>query len=272
MRVAYYQPMAPTKYTARRGISRLLAFVACALLLQAQARADEVRVMTSGAFTAAHQILAAEFEKSRSHTVVTIYGASMGTGDTTIPRRLERGEPADIVILAAGALDDLIARGLVVAGSRVDLVRSTIAMAVRAGAAKPDISTVDALKRTLLAARAVGYSSSASGTYLVTELFPKLGIADALKNRLKVSEGSVGPLIANGDVEIGFQQVSELLPVPGIEVVGPLPSDVQRVTIFSAGVVRGAKHPELARELLEFYRSPGASATITRTGLEPIGR
>ncbi len=124
--------------------------------------------------------------------------------------------------------------------------------------------------RTLLAARTVGYSSSASGTYLVAELFPRLGVSDALKNRLKVSEGAVGLLVASGDVEIGFQQLSELMPISGIEVVGPLPAEVQRVTTFSAGIVRGSKHPELARELLDFYRLPSASATIKSTGLEPI--
>src|SRR3954470_7228421 len=152
MRVAYYQPMASMNHAARIVVSRLLAVAALVLLVQAHARADEVRVMTSGAFTAAHQILSADYERSRQHSVVTIYGASMGTGETTIPRRLERGEPADVIILAATALDDLIARGLVVAGSRIDLARSTIAMAVRTGAPKPDISTVDALTRALLAA------------------------------------------------------------------------------------------------------------------------
>jgi len=270
MRVAYYQPMASMNHAVRIVVSRLLTVAVLALLVQAHARADEVRVMTSGAFTAAHQILSADYERSRQHPVVTIYGASMGTGETTIPRRLERGEPADVIILAATALDDLIARGLVVAGSRIDLARSTIAMAVRTGAPKPDISTVDALTRALLAARTVGYSSSASGTYLVTELFPRLGVSDALKNRLRVSEGAVGALVASGDAEIGFQQLSELLPISGIEVVGPLPAEVQRVTTFSAGIVRGSKHPELARELLDFYRLPSASATIKSTGLEPI--
>ena len=252
------------------GIRRLLTLVVIGLLLASATSADEVRVMTSGAFTAAHQALAADFEKATGHTVVTTYGASMGTGETTIPRRLERGEPADIVILAASALDDLIARGLVVAGSRVDLVRSRIGMAVRAGAPKPDISTVEALRRTLLGARAVGYSSSASGTYLSTELFPRLGVTDTLKGRTRISEGAVGPLIASGEVEIGFQQISELLPVPGIVIVGPLPADVQRVTIFSAGLVRGARSAAAARDLLRFYTSSEAAPTITRTGLEPI--
>ena len=255
----------------RRIQALVVGFILIGCCVATSATADEVRVMTSGAFTAAHQALAAEFEKATTHTVVTIYGASLGTGDTTIPRRLERGEPADIVILAASALDDLIARGFVVAGSRVDLVRSTIGMAVRAGAPKPDISTLEALTRALLGARAVGYSSSASGVYLSTELFPRLGVADALKDRMRVSEGAVGPLIASGEVEIGFQQISELLPVAGIDIVGPLPAEAQRVTIFSAGIVRGAPSLAAAQELLRFYTSRAAASTIARTGLEPLG-
>jgi len=255
----------------RRIQALVVGFILIGCCVATSATADEVRVMTSGAFTAAHQALAAEFEKATTHTVVTIYGASLGAGDTTIPRRLERGEPADIVILAASALDDLIARGFVVAGSRVDLVRSTIGMAVRAGAPKPDISTLEALTRVLLGARAVGYSSSASGVYLSTELFPRLGVADALKDRMRVSEGAVGPLIASGEVEIGFQQISELLPVAGIDIVGPLPAEAQRVTIFSAGIVRGAPSLTAAQELLRFYTSRAAASTIERTGLEPLG-
>lgn len=258
--------------THRNGLRRrsLLAIFIALLLVRAVPAADEIRVMTSGAFTAAHQALTPEFERATGRTVVTIYGASMGTGDTTIPRRLERGEPADVVILAASALDDLVARGLVLADTRVDLVRSSIVMAVRAGAARPDISSIDRLTRTLLQAKTIGYSSSASGTYLVNELFPRLGVADALRDRLKVSEGAVGPLIASGEVEIGFQQLSELLPVPGIDIVGPLPAGAQRVTVFSAAIVRGAKNPDAARALLHFYASRAAASAIRRTGLDPF--
>jgi len=258
--------------THRNGfrIRCLLALLVLLLLVRTAPAADEVRVMTSGAFTAAHQVLAQDFERTTGRTVVTIYGASMGSGETTIPRRLERGEPADVVILAQSALDDLAARGLVVAETRVDLVRSSIAMAVRAGASRPDISSIDQLKRTLLQARAIGYSSSASGTYLVTELFPRLGVADAVRDRLKVSEGAVGPLIASGEVEIGFQQISELLPVPGIDIVGPLPEGAQRVTVFSAAIVRAARNPDAARALLRFYGSAAAAPAIIRTGLEPL--
>jgi molybdate transport system substrate-binding protein len=269
MGVAYYQHMSAA-FRRFVLIRRLLGLTLCALVLAAPVRADDVRVMTSGAFTAAYQALVPEFERVTGHHVISIYGASMGNGPTTIPSRLERHEAADIVILAASSLDDLIARGLVIRGSRVDLVRSRIGMAVKAGARRPDISTVEALKATLLKARTVGYSSSASGVYLTTELFPRLGIADAMKGKLRVSEGAVGPRVASGEAEIGFQQVSELLPVPGIDYVGPLPPGAQRETIFAAGIVGGAPSPDAARTLLKFFQSADALPIIKRTGLEPI--
>lgn len=243
---------------------------AACLAVSAAAFADEVRVMTSGAFTEACVQLAPMFERTTGHTMALTFGASMGSGADTIPSRLGRHEPGDVVILARAALDDLIARGQVIAASRVDLVRSRIGMAVRAGAPRPDISSVDALRQTLLRAKSIGYSSSASGVYLSTELFQRLGIADAIKTKLKISEGTVGTLIANGEVEIGFQQISELLPVPGIDYVGPLPAEAQRETIFSAGIVAWSKTPNVARAVMEFFRSPANAALIRKTGLEPI--
>jgi molybdate transport system substrate-binding protein len=240
------------------------------LLLAAAAFADEVKVITSGAFTAAYLQLVPEFERTTRHKVVTTFGASMGTGPNTIPSRLQRGEPADVVILAASALDELIKQGKVVAGSRVDLVRSRMGMAVRAGAPRPDITSVEALKQTLLRAESIAISSSASGLYLSTEVFPRLGIAEQLKGKTKISEEAVGTLVASGDAEIGFQQISELLPVTGIDYVGPLPAGVQRETVFSAGIVSGARAPDTARALLEFFGSPAAAPIIRKTGLEPL--
>jgi molybdate transport system substrate-binding protein len=195
----------------------------------------------------------------------------MGNGPETIPNRLHRGEPADVVILASGALEQLIDQGKVVAGSRVDLVRSIIGMAVRAGAPHPDIGSVAALTETLLRAKSVAYSASASGVYLSTELFQRLGIADRILPKSRNAAGErVGALVARGDAEIGFQQVSELLPEPGIDYVGPLPPEVQRVTIFSAGIVVGATKPNEARALIEFLRSANAIPIIKKAGLEPV--
>jgi molybdate transport system substrate-binding protein len=173
--------------------------------------------------------------------------------------------------VAADALDDLIRDGRVVQGSRVDLARSSIGMAVRAGAQKPDISTVPALTRVLLEARSVAVSSSVSGNYFTDELFPRLGIADQLKDKVRRIEGErVGAVVARGDAEIGFQQISELLPVSGIDVVGPLPSEVQRVTVFAAGVAAGSKHPDAARAYIRFLGSPKASGAVARSGLESL--
>jgi molybdate transport system substrate-binding protein len=253
-----------------RAARRTVALAVCALLVAALACADDVRVVTSGAFTAAYLQLVPEFERASPHHLITSFGASMGAAPTTIPSRLERHEPLDVVILAAPALDELIARGLVTRGSRVDLVRSRIGMAVRAGAPKPDIGSVEALTRALLNAASIGCSSSASGVYLSTELFPRLGIGDRIKGKLRISEGAVGELVARGDAEIGFQQISELLSVPGIDFVGPLPPGAQRETIFAAGIVAGAHAPEAARALIAFLASAAAAPTIRKTGLDPV--
>jgi molybdate transport system substrate-binding protein len=249
----------------------VIAVVASCVLAEARAQAPQIKVLMSGAFTAAFTELAPEFERTTGSRIVTASGGSMGDSPDTIPNRLARGEAADIVILAASALDDLIAHGRVVAGSRVDLARSAIGMAVRSGAPKPDISTVEALKRTLLQAKSIAYSSSASGVYLSGELFPALGIAGeiAAKSR-RIESGPVGAAVARGDAELGFQQISELRPVSGIEIVGPLPPGAQRMTIFSAGIVAGAPQPDAARRLIAYLSSPAAGPAIRKSGMDPV--
>ncbi len=240
------------------------------LLFAGTVYAGEIRVMTSGAFTAAYLELSSQFERATKDTVVTA-ATSMGTGANSIPSRIQRGEPVDVVIVAAATLDELIRDGRVVADSRVDLARSSIGMAVRAGAPKPDISSVDALRRTLLQAKSIAYSASVSGDYLSTDLFQRLGIADLIVGKSRrIERERVGAVVARGEAEIGFQQISELLPVAGIDYVGPLPSEVQRVTVFSAGVVVGARNPGAARALIRLLSSPGAAPAIIRSGLEPI--
>ncbi|MGB6943095.1 MAG: substrate-binding domain-containing protein [Bryobacteraceae bacterium] len=252
---------------------RLFSFVVIGGFLSAAACAAEIKVMTSGAFTAAYRQLVPQFEHTTHDKITTAYGASMGNAPDSIPRRLQRGEPVDVVILAAPALDQLIKQGKVVAGSRVDLVRSSIGMAVRAGASKPDIRSIDALKRTLLAAKSIAYSDSASGAYLSQELFPRLGIAEQIKGKCKrIADQPVAAVVARGDAEIGFQQVSELLPVVGIDYVGELPPGAQKVTTFSAGIATSAKQPDAARALIEFFASPEAQHAIIKSGLEPIAQ
>jgi len=254
-------------------LSRVLTAAAALVLLasNAPAGAAEVDVMISGGFSAALRDLSPAFKQATGNTIVMISGPSMGNTPQAIPSRLARGESADVLIMVGYALDALIKQGRVVPGSRVDLARSGIAMAVRAGAPVPDISTVDAFKNTLLAAKSIAYSDSASGVYLSTELFPRLGIADQLKAKsTMIPAEPVGAVIARGDAAIGFQQVSELLPIPGIHIVGPLPAEVQRTTTFSGGIVAGARHLEAAKALLAFLATPVATAAVAKSGMEPI--
>ena len=241
-----------------------------ALLFASPVRAAEIHVVTSGAFTAAYLELVPEYERATHNKLVTEFGPSMGTTHNAIPIRLERGETIDVVIMAAPALDGLIKQGKVRADSRVDLVQSLIGMAVKAGAPKPDISSVDALKRTLLAAKSIAYSDSASGVYLSTDLFPKLGIWDQIKSKSrKIEADPVGGVVAKGEVEIGFQQISELRPVKGIDIVGELPPGAQTVTIFAAGVPATSKQPDAAKALIRWLASPAAHSAIKKSGLEP---
>jgi len=241
------------------------------LLLAGFAQAAEIKVMNSGGFAAAYLDLIPEFERATGNTVTTAWGPSMGSTPEAIPSRLQRGEPVDVVIMVGYALGDLIKQGRIAADSRVDLARSKIGMAVRAGATKPDISSVEAFKRALIAAKSIAYSDSASGVYVSTELFQRLGIADELRPKSKEIKGErVGNVIARGDAEIGFQQVSELLPVPGIDFVGPIPAELQKITVFSAGMATAAKDPNAAKTLIEFLASPAAMAAIKKSGLEPV--
>ena len=259
------------KTISRRCLTRIAALTLAGLLMSAAAaRAATIKVVTSGAFTAAYLELVPEFESATHNRLVTEFGPSMGTTHNAIPIRLERGEAIDVVIMAGPALANLIEQGKVKADSRVDLVQSRIGMAVKAGAPKPDISTIDALKRTLLEAKSIAYSDSASGVYLSTELFPKLGVAEKIKDKTrKIEADPVGGVVATGAVEIGFQQISELRPVKGIDIVGELPVGAQKVTVFAAGIPLSAKNPEAAKRLIQWLASPAAYSAIKKSGLEP---
>ncbi len=246
---------------------RILAFYP---LLAIAANAAEVHVMISGGLTAAFQELTPEFERTTGNKLVASFGPSMGDAPVAIPARLARGEAADIVILARQALDNLVAAGKVVRGSETDLVRSEIGVAVKAGAPVPKIATPQELKQTLLAAKSIVYSDSASGVYVSTELFKVLGIPEVAVKARMIPVTPVAEIIAKGEAEIGFQQISELLPVAGAKVVGPIPKEVQRITVFSAGVATAAKSPDAARELIRFLQSPQASAVMQRSGVVPI--
>lgn len=231
----------------------------------------QLRVITSGGFTAAYNVLAPQFEAATGIALITEYGASSGEATTSIPSRLARGESFDVIILADYSMENLIAAGYVSAETRRDLALSKIGMSVRKGAPKPDISTPEAFVQVLRDAGSIGYSASASGTYLSTELFPRLGLWQELEPKAtKVIGERVGTLVANGEVEIGFQQVSELLPIEGIDYVGPIPDEYQKVTVFAAGVTTNSTHPAAARVLLDYFGSPEVAATVDETGLNSL--
>jgi len=231
----------------------------------------EIHVITSGGFSAAYNILGPEFENRTGIRLVTAYGASSGGAADSIPSRLSRGDAADVIILSRVSLDKLTAAGEVVADSRVDLVRSSIGMAVKAGAPKPDISTTEAFVKTLLAAESIGYSASASGTYLSTVLFPRLRIWEKIEAKSKrILSERVATVVARGEVEIGFQQISEILPIEGVDFAGPIPDDVQQITTFSTGITTRAENPGDAQKLIDFLSSSAVADTIANTGLESV--
>jgi molybdate transport system substrate-binding protein len=235
------------------------------LMLTGTAAAAEIQVIAATAFKEVCLELVPQFEQMHKHKVVASFSSS-----PDIMKRAKAGESADLFILTSSSVDELIKLGKVVPGSRVDLAKSGISIAVRAGATKPDISSTDAVKRALLAAKSIGYSGGTSGAY-ITELFQRMGIADELKPKLRQAPPGVpvGELIARGEVEIGFHQMSELLPVAGIDILGPLPADIQQLTVYSAGVSTGAKAPDAAKELVKFLTVPGAVPLIRKKGMEP---
>lgn len=224
----------------------------------------EIKVLGTNGFRAVMLALVPQFERSTEHTVTISFEASNVRVD-----RIKRGETADLVILTSGSLEEVTKLGKVVPGSRVDLARSGVGVAVKAGTPKPGISSVDGLKRALLAAKSVAYSSSASGIY-VANLLQRLGIADEVKAKTRLVSGEpVGVVLVRGEAEIGFQQLSALLPVQGTDFVGPLLAEVQNMTLFSAGLFSGAQQPDAAKQLMQFLAAPAGVAVSTQKDMEP---
>jgi molybdate transport system substrate-binding protein len=243
----------------------VLSIAAGALLFSGVAGAAEIKVLSTQATEEAYKELAPQFEKASGHNVTTVF-----TGTLDALKRLSNGETYDLLIMARQQIDELSQSGKVVAGSRTDVAKSGVGVAVGKGKPKPDISTVDALKKTLLAARSIGYSTGPSGLYVVT-MFQKIGIADEVKSKLKQTRTGVfvGSIIASGEAEIGFQQVSELSFFPGIDYVGPIPAEVQLITVFSAGIPTGTKQAEAAKSLVSFITAPAAAAVFKKHALDP---
>jgi molybdate transport system substrate-binding protein len=222
-------------------------------------------LFASGALKEAYLELLPDFDKTSGHSVKVVW-----SNTTDIRKRVGEGEVADLVILGSDGTDGLITDGKLVAVTRTAFAKSGIYVAVRAGAPRPDISSADALKQALLAAKSVAYSGGASGTYIV-KMLQKLGIYDEVRSKAAVTKPNepVGGKLVAGEAEIGFHQLSELLPVKGIDIVGPLPADIQQITVFSGALHSAAKEPDAATALTKFLTAPGAADIIKKHGLEP---
>ncbi len=257
---------------------RLMSVLAVAFLSMAgTASAADVRVMISAGFYGVYSELGPAFERASGHHLVTTRGPSMGDSPESIPARLARGEAADVVILDGGAADKLGERGLVRADSKTEFARSLIGMVVRSGDAKPDIGSVEALRNALLAAKSIAYSDSGSGTYLSKILFARLGIAEEIAGKSRKVRGPpsgepVAAVVARGEAEIGFQQVSELIRVPGITFVGALPAELQPVFTFAGALTSNVQQPEAAGALLRFLASTEAAPVIAKAGMMPVAK
>ena len=244
---------------------RLIAATAGFLLVPALAQSAEVRLLASGALKDAYLELIPDFEKASGHKVTVAWSST-----TEIRRRIAAGEIADLVILGSSGTDALIKEGKLLVSTRATFARSGIYVAVRADAPKPDIGSIEALKKTLFAAKSVGYSEGASGTYLVS-MFQKLGIYDQVKSKASIAKANepVGEKVVRGEAEIGFHQLSELIPVKGIQIVGPLPAELQHITVFSGAIHSEAKESGAARALIKFLTTPGVGENIKKHGLDP---
>jgi molybdate transport system substrate-binding protein len=235
------------------------------VMLAGIAHAAELRVIGSPGTRAPYTQLVPGFEKATGNKVVTIWG-----GVNEVARRVAEGETADVVMLPAAQIDGLIKQGKVAADSRVDVAKCGVGVVVRAGAPKIDISSSEGIRKALLAAKTVAWSAGPSGVHM-DDLVRKWGIADQLKSKIVAPRPNVpiGEMVAAGEADIGFQQVSELLPVKGVDYLGPLPPDIQEVTVFSAAAHKSAGAADAGRALLKFLTAPEAAPIIRKTGMEP---
>jgi molybdate transport system substrate-binding protein len=247
--------------------SILLAFaIGCAGL--AQAAASEIKVLTAGAYRQVVDALVPDFEKQTGNKVTVDNGT---TGELT--KRIDGGEAFDVLVITPAVVDQMIASGKLSPGSRVMLARVGVGVVVKEGAAKPDISTVEAFKKALLDAKSVAYidpaSGGSSGIY-VDKLLVTLGIADQIKPKAKLKQGGhVADLIASGEAELGIHQISEIVPVKGVTLVGPLPKEIQSTTTYAAGLSASAKDKDAATELIKYLSGPDAAAVLKSKGMDP---
>ena len=240
------------------------AMLGAAVVMAGIANAAEIKVIGSPGTRAPYTLLVPGFEKATGHKVTTTWG-----GVNAVAKRVADGEVADVVMLPAAQIDDLIKLGKLIADSRVNVATSGIGVAIRAGAPKIDTGSSEGIRKALLAAKTIAYSAGPSGVHMA-RLIANWGLTDELKAKIvpPIPDVPIGEVVARGDADIGFQQVSELLPVTGIDYLGPLPADIQEVTVFSAGVHKAAGTTDAARALLKFLTAPEAAAIIRKTGME----
>jgi len=246
--------------------------VLAALLMSPTLATAQLKVIISGGFSSAYEQLLPEFERAAGIKVATGSGASQGTGPQTIAAQLARGVPFDVVILSREGLRELIAANRIAAGSDADLAQVPLGVAVRAGAAKPDVSTVEAFKRAVTSARTVAVPGSTSGIWLQKELFPRLGIADKVNVKATPRGSGATDMVAAGEADLAVMPVSEILRAQGVDFGGTIPAEIQLVQVFSAAIVAGSKETDAARRLIEFLTSAHAATAIRKYGMEPLGK
>lgn len=248
-----------------RPVIQALVF-ACMLMGAGLSRAAEIKLIAANAVKASVLEIIANFDKTSGHRVVAVW-----SGTDAIAKRIDSGQVFDIVVIAAQNVDKLAHDGKVVAGSRTDFAKSGVGIAIRSGLPRPDVSSSDAVKRAVLGAGSIAYSSGPSGYYLV-ELFKKLGVFDQIKDKVRQPPSGVlvGELVARGEADLGFQQISELINVHGIDYLGPLPAEIQNITVYSAGLLTASPAPDAARTFIRLLTAPESATPIKKIGMDPV--
>jgi molybdate transport system substrate-binding protein len=258
--------------SSRRGRAVNAIIVMATLLMWPLAASAQLKVLISGGFSGPYEKLLPEFERATGIKVATGSGASQGTGPQTIGAQLARGVPVDVVILSREGLTELIAARRVAAGTDVDLARTPLGVAVRAGAAKPDVSTVEAFKQVVLNSKAVAVPSSTSGIFLTKDVFPRLGIADRVNVKATPRGTGAAAMVAAGEADVAVMPVSEIVHAPGVALAGVIAEEIQLNQVFAAAVVAGSKEVEAAKRLIAFLASERASGAIRSSGMEPLAK
>jgi len=249
-----------------------IVVLAGALLMMPLVASGQLKVIISGGFSSPYEQLLPEFERTSGIKVSTGSGASQGSGPQTIAAQLAAGVAADVVILSRRGLSDLMAANRIAAGTDTDLARAPLGIAVRKGAAKPDVSTVEAFKRAMTSARMVAVPASTGGIYLTKDLFPRLGIADRVKVTATPRGTGATAMVAAGEADVAVMPVSEILHAAGVELAGTIPEEIQLNQVFSAAIVAGAQQADAGRRLIEYLTSERAAPAIRQSGMEPLGR